>query len=102
VASAAAQTFQAEAVGVMPSGSMYKVVIHKASGSEQPKLETHPVPKPRDREVLIRTEAVGVSYADICVRWGVYEPARRFGGCRSRQDLNIQAGWKTLAARSSM
>jgi NADPH:quinone reductase-like Zn-dependent oxidoreductase len=64
----------------MPSGSMHKVVIHKAGGYEQLKLETHPVPKPGDREVLIRTEAVGVNYADICVRWGVYESARRFVG----------------------
>jgi NADPH:quinone reductase-like Zn-dependent oxidoreductase len=59
---------------------MHKVVIHKAGGYEQLKLETHPVPKPGDRQVLIRTEAVGVNYADICVRWGVYESARRFVG----------------------
>ena len=64
----------------MPSGSMRKVVIHKAGGYEQLKLETHPVPELGDREVLIRTEAVGVNYADICVRWGVYESARRFVG----------------------
>jgi NADPH:quinone reductase-like Zn-dependent oxidoreductase len=59
---------------------MHKVVIHKAGGYEQLKLETHPVPKPGDHQVLIRTEAVGVNYADICVRWGVYESARRFVG----------------------
>ena len=78
----AVQTFQVEAGGgsAMPSGSMHKVVIHKAGDYEQLKLETHPVPKPGDREVLIRTEAVGVNYADICVRWGVYESARRFVG----------------------
>ncbi len=64
----------------MPSGSMHKVVIHKAGGYERLKLEPHPVPKPGDRQVLIRTEAVGVNYADICVRWGVYESARRFVG----------------------
>ncbi|MXQ12224.1 synaptic vesicle VAT-1 family membrane protein [Microvirga makkahensis] len=59
---------------------MHKVVIHKAGGYEQLTLETHPVPEPGDRQVLIRTEAVGVNYADICVRWGVYEAARRFVG----------------------
>ena len=64
----------------MPSGSMHKVVIHKAGGYERLRLETHPVPNPGDRQVLIRTEAVGVNYADICVRWGVYESARRFVG----------------------
>ncbi len=52
----------------MPSGSMHKVVIYKAGGDERLRLEPHPVPKPSDREVLIRTEAVGVNYADVCVR----------------------------------
>jgi NADPH:quinone reductase-like Zn-dependent oxidoreductase len=64
----------------MPSGSMHKVVVHKAGGYERLRLEAHPVPEPSDRQVLIRTEAVGVNYADICVRWGVYESARRFAG----------------------
>jgi NADPH:quinone reductase-like Zn-dependent oxidoreductase len=59
---------------------MHKVVIHKAGGYEQLRLETRLMSKPGDREVLIRTEAVGVNYADICVRWGVYESARRFVG----------------------
>jgi NADPH:quinone reductase-like Zn-dependent oxidoreductase len=73
---------QVEAVGgkTMPSGSMHKVVIHKAGGYERLRLETHPVPKLGYRQVLIRTEAVGVNYADICVRWGLYESARRFVG----------------------
>jgi NADPH:quinone reductase-like Zn-dependent oxidoreductase len=64
----------------MPSEIMHKIVIHKAGGYEQLKLETHPVPKPQDRQVLIRTQAVGVNYADVCVRWGLYESARRFVG----------------------
>ena len=59
---------------------MRKVVVHKAGGYEQLKLETHPVPKPNYDQVLISTQAVGVNYADICVRWGVYESARCFVG----------------------
>jgi NADPH:quinone reductase-like Zn-dependent oxidoreductase len=59
---------------------MHKVVIHKAGGYEQLKLESHPTPEPGDRQVLVRTTAVGVNYADICVRWGVYESARRYVG----------------------
>ena len=43
----------------MPSGSMHKVVVHKAGGYERLRLEAHPVPEPSDRQVLIRTEAVG-------------------------------------------
>ncbi|WP_445503374.1 hypothetical protein [Microvirga sp. G4-2] len=65
---------------MMASEFMYEVVIHQAGGYEQPKLETHSVPKPDDRQVLVRTQAVGVNYAELCVRWAVYEPARRFIG----------------------
>jgi NADPH:quinone reductase-like Zn-dependent oxidoreductase len=65
---------------MIPSETMHKVVVHKAGGYEQLRLEAHPVPKPGDRQVLIRTQAAGVNYADVCVRWGVYESARRFVG----------------------
>ena len=59
---------------------MHKVVVHKAGGYERLRLEAHPVPKPGDRQALIRIEAAGVNYADICFRWGVYESARWFVG----------------------
>jgi NADPH:quinone reductase-like Zn-dependent oxidoreductase len=62
------------------ASAMHKVVIHKAGGYDRLKLEAHPVPRPGHGQVLIRTEAVGVNYADVCVRWGVYESARRFVG----------------------
>jgi len=63
-----------------PPLAMRKVVVHKPGGYERLVLEMHPVPQPGDGQVLVRTEAVGVNYADICVRWGVYESARRFAG----------------------
>lgn len=59
---------------------MHKVVVHRPGGYNALGLEAHPVPQPRDHQVLVRTVAVGVNYADICVRWGVYESARRFVG----------------------
>ena len=59
---------------------MDKIVIHKPGGYERLTLESHPTPVPGDRQVLVRTEAVGVNYADICVRWGVYESARHYVG----------------------
>src|SRR3954447_18331279 len=65
---------------MMPSELMHKVTVHKAGGYEQLKLEAHPVPKPGHQQVLIRTQAVGVNYADICVRRGVYESARQLVG----------------------
>lgn len=59
---------------------MRKVVVRKAGGYEQLAIETHPDPEPGGGQVLVRTEAVGVNYADVCVRWGVYESARRYVG----------------------
>ena len=82
----------------MTSEAMHKVVIHKAGGYEQLKLETHPVPTPGARQVLVRTQAVGVNYADICVRWGVYESARRFVGWPITPGFEY-AGWVEAAGR---
>jgi NADPH:quinone reductase-like Zn-dependent oxidoreductase len=59
---------------------LHKVVVHKPGGYGRLQLEAHPVPRPGDRQVLVRTQAVGVNYADICVRWGVYESARQYVG----------------------
>jgi NADPH:quinone reductase-like Zn-dependent oxidoreductase len=82
----------------MPSELMRKVVVHKAGGYEQLRLEAHPVPKPGDRDVLVRTQAVGVNYADICVRWGVYESARRFVGWPITPGFEY-AGWVEQVGR---
>jgi NADPH:quinone reductase-like Zn-dependent oxidoreductase len=71
---------------------MHKVVIHRAGGYDRLKLEAHSVPKPGDRQVLIRTEAVGVNYADVCVRWGVYGSARRFVGWPTTPGFEY-SGW---------
>lgn len=77
---------------------MRKVVVNKAGGYEQLKLEDHPVPTLDDRQVLIRTVAVGVNYADICVRWGVYESARRFVGWPITPGFEY-SGWVEEAGR---
>ena len=74
------------------SESTQRVVIYKAGGYERLKLETHPVPPSGDRDVLVRTEAVGVNYADVCVRWGVYQSARRLVGWPITPGFEY-AGW---------
>jgi NADPH:quinone reductase-like Zn-dependent oxidoreductase len=59
---------------------MQKIVIHGPGGYEKLSLETFPDPVVKPGHLLIRTSAVGVNYADVCVRWGVYESAKRFVG----------------------
>ena len=59
---------------------MEKIVIVSPGGYEKLQLKTFPDPSPGENEVLIRTSAIGVNYADCCVRWGVYESAKQYVG----------------------
>jgi NADPH:quinone reductase-like Zn-dependent oxidoreductase len=57
-----------------------KIVIHSPGNYEHLKIETHPDLLPLSGEVVVETRAAGVNYADVCVRWGVYESAKKFVG----------------------
>lgn len=35
---------------------------------------------PKEERVSVRVLASGVNYADVCIRWGLYESAKRFVG----------------------
>ena len=59
---------------------MKKVVIEKAGGYEQLKLQEFPDSVPGKGEVLIETKACGVNFADCLVRMGVYASARDLVG----------------------
>lgn len=59
---------------------MQKVVIHRPGGYEQLKLEEHPTPTPGMGEVLVNVAAIGVNFADCCVRFGVYDSAKKYVG----------------------
>jgi NADPH:quinone reductase-like Zn-dependent oxidoreductase len=59
---------------------MHKIVIHRPGGYEQLKYEEHPDLTPGEGEVLIETSSIGVNYADCCVRFGVYESAKKYVG----------------------
>lgn len=59
---------------------MRRVVVRHAGGWDKLELEEAPDPSPGEGEVLVRTEAVGVNYADVIVRMGLYESARKYVG----------------------
>lgn len=59
---------------------MKKIVIYKAGSYEQLRMEDMPDPKPGPDEVLIDVRAIGVNYADVIVRMGLYSSAREFVG----------------------
>lgn len=57
-----------------------RIVIHRPGGRDQLKLEEFTPKGPAAHEVQVAVTAFGVNYADICVRWGVYESAKKFVG----------------------
>ncbi len=59
---------------------MKKIVIHSAGSYEKLKLEEHPDLIASGSDVVVEVKAAGVNYADCCVRWGVYESAKKFIG----------------------
>lgn len=59
---------------------MKKISISKAGSYNQLQIIETPTPKPRDNELHIEIRAFGVNYADIVIRWGLYESAKRFVG----------------------
>lgn len=59
---------------------MKKIVIHRAGGYKELKIETHPDLEPKIDEVLVSVKATGINYADIVIRWGLYESAKQMVG----------------------
>ncbi|MGE3608422.1 MAG: medium chain dehydrogenase/reductase family protein [Bacteriovoracaceae bacterium] len=59
---------------------MKKIVIHKPGDYRVLKIETHPDLSPLIDEVVIEVKASGVNFADIIIRWGLYESAKKFVG----------------------
>lgn len=59
------------------ANTMTAAVIHEAGGPEVLKLETHPVPVPKDGEVLIQVKAFGLNRSELFTRQG-HSPNVRF------------------------
>jgi NADPH:quinone reductase-like Zn-dependent oxidoreductase len=59
---------------------MRKVVVHRAGGHERLVIENNPVPTPGPGEVLVENAAIGVNFADIVVRMGLYDSAKEYVG----------------------
>ncbi len=57
-----------------------KIVIHSAGSYDKLRLEEEPVPELEADQVLVEVEAVGVNYADVLVRMGLYQSAKDFVG----------------------
>lgn len=59
---------------------MKRVTIASAGGYDRLKLEDVADLAPKANEVLVRTDAVGVNFADSIIRMGLYESAKKYVG----------------------
>lgn len=59
---------------------MQKIVIPSAGSYDKLQLKDFPDLKTNNNEVLIDVKAIGINFADVCVRLGVYESAKKYVG----------------------
>lgn len=59
---------------------MRKVVIHGPGGYDRLRLEDCADPRPAAGEVRIAVKHIGVNYADVVIRMGLYESAKKLVG----------------------
>jgi len=57
-----------------------RISIGRAGGYEELRLLHDDPPTPGPGEVLVEAAGVGVNYADVCVRMGLYASAARYVG----------------------
>ena len=59
---------------------MKHVIVRRPGGTARLELETVPDPTPKGGEVCVEVRAVGVNFADLVVRMGLYESAKKYVG----------------------
>lgn len=59
---------------------MRRVVIQRPGGHERLSIEEQRDPRPASGEVAVEVQAIGVNYADVIVRMGLYSSAREYVG----------------------
>lgn len=59
---------------------MKKISIPSAGGYEKLTIVEQPDPKPAPHEILIDVKGIGVNYADVLIRFGVYSSAKHYVG----------------------
>ncbi len=65
---------------VLKGDCLEKIVIHKPGDHSVLKIEKFELTDPKEDEIQVRVHYSGINYADICIRWGIYESAKKFVG----------------------
>jgi NADPH:quinone reductase-like Zn-dependent oxidoreductase len=59
---------------------MQRVVVRRAGGIDRLLIEDEVEPVPQSHEVCVSVRAIGVNFADLVVRMGLYKSAREYAG----------------------
>lgn len=59
---------------------MRRVIVRKPGGTRALVIETAPEPTPSSDEVCVEVRAIGVNFADLVVRMGLYGSAKKYAG----------------------
>src|SRR5688572_27216761 len=59
---------------------MRRVLIRSAGGYDKLEIVEEDDPTPKDGEKLVKVSAIGINYADVIVRMGLYSSAKEFVG----------------------
>ncbi|MCC6277745.1 MAG: zinc-binding dehydrogenase [Oligoflexia bacterium] len=78
---------------------MKKVIIESPGGYEKLLIREFPDLMPKDDDVVVEVAYSGINYADILVRWGVYESAKRFVGWPITPGFEYSGTIKKLGSR---
>jgi NADPH2:quinone reductase len=56
----------------LAGNTMKAAVVEKYGGPEVLKIKDIPIPRAGSQQILVRVRAIGLNFADIIARWGVY------------------------------
>jgi len=62
-------------------GNMRRIIVTKPGGRKRLRIEDHDPGPPGPGEVRVRVGAIGINYADIAVRLGIYDAVRDYPTC---------------------
>lgn len=77
---------------------MKKIIIRSAGSYEKLEFIQCPDLQPATNEIVIDVRAIGVNYADVCVRLGVYQSAKQYVGWPITPGFEVSGFVKSLGS----
>ena len=78
---------------------MKKIIIKGAGSYDQFQFQDCEDLKPSENEVLIAVRSIGVNFADVCIRLGVYESAKKYVGWPITPGFEVSGKVQAIGAK---